>query len=83
VYVCAATSPSILTTVQNIGPSPEDPEGTLDSTLDRTAVQAVLSYGEAVALLPEDPWSPIRYRHRWYGMRDNLACPWWRASLTR
>ncbi|HXR68474.1 MAG TPA: hypothetical protein VN712_07540 [Dermatophilaceae bacterium] len=55
----------------------------MTDTLDRTAVQAVLSYGEAVALLPEDPWSPIRYRHRWYGVRDNLACPWWRASLTR
>lgn len=55
----------------------------MTDTLDRTAVQAVLPSGKAAASLPDDPWTPIRYRHRWYGVRDSLACPWWRASLTR
>jgi hypothetical protein len=42
-------------------------------TLDGAAVQAMLSSGEAVALLPDNPWSPIRYRDRWYGMPDGMS----------
>jgi hypothetical protein len=47
-------------------------------TLDRAGVQAVLSSGEAVTLLPDDPWSPIRYRDRWYGMPDGTPDELWR-----
>jgi hypothetical protein len=46
--------------------------------LDRAAVQAMLSSGEAVALLPDDPWSPIRYRDRWYGVSDGIENEFWR-----
>jgi hypothetical protein len=46
--------------------------------LDRAAVQAILSSGEAVALLPDDPWSPIRYRDRWYGVPDGIENELWR-----
>jgi hypothetical protein len=42
------------------------------------AVQAMLSSGEAVALLPDDPWSPIRYRDRWYGVPDGIENELWR-----
>ena len=38
----------------------------------------MLSSGEAVALLPDDPWSPIRYRDRWYGVPDGMQDKLWR-----
>jgi hypothetical protein len=46
--------------------------------LDRAAVQAVVSSGEAIALLPDDQWSPIRYRDRWYGVPDGTPDELWR-----
>ena len=51
--------------------------GTADA-LDRTAARAVISSGEAVALLPNDPWTPFRYRDRWYGMSDGVQDELWR-----
>jgi hypothetical protein len=45
---------------------------------DRTAVQALLASGEAVSLLPDDPWSPIRYRDHWYAVSDGAHDElWW------
>jgi hypothetical protein len=46
--------------------------------LDGTAAQAMLSSGDAVALLPDDPWSPFRYRDRWYGVPDGMQDELWR-----
>jgi hypothetical protein len=51
--------------------------GPADS-LGETAAKAVLSSGEAVALLPDDPWSPFRYRDRWYGVPDGNQDQLWR-----
>ncbi|MHB8187650.1 MAG: hypothetical protein ACYDDU_16555 [Dermatophilaceae bacterium] len=45
----------------------------LEDALDRDAVESVLLSGEAVALLPGDPWSPIRYRDRWYAVPDGMS----------
>ena len=50
----------------------------LADTLNREAVDSVLSSGAAVALLPDDPWSPIRYRDRWYCVTDGLPDQLWR-----
>ena len=47
-------------------------------TLDKTAVRAVLSSGAAVALLPGDPWSPLRYCGRWYAVPDGTQDKHWR-----
>ena len=49
-----------------------------DRALNRTAVEAVLLSSEAVALLPNDPWSPIRYSGRWYGVPDGTQDKLWR-----
>jgi hypothetical protein len=46
--------------------------------LNRGAVESILSSREAVALLADDPWSPIRYRDHWYGITDGLADQFWR-----
>ena len=46
------------------------PDTAPEDTLDRNAVESVLLSGEAEALLPGDPWSPIRYRNRWYAVPD-------------
>jgi hypothetical protein len=46
--------------------------------LDRAAMQAALSTGEAVALLPEDPLSPFRYSGRWYAVPDGMQGERWR-----
>jgi len=46
--------------------------------LDRAALQALLSSGEAVKLLPDDPSSPIRYAGRWYGVPDGKQGERWR-----
>jgi hypothetical protein len=46
--------------------------------LDGAAAQAVLSSGDAVALLRDDPWSPFRYRDRWYGVSDGMQDELWR-----
>ena len=50
----------------------------LDDALDRDAVELVLLGREAVALLPGDPWSPIRYRDRWYAVPDGMPAELWR-----
>jgi hypothetical protein len=41
-------------------------------------VQAVLSSGAAVALLPDDPRSPFRCWGRWYGGSDGMQDQLWR-----
>ena len=47
------------------------------AALDRDVVESVLSSGAAVALLPGDPLSPIKYGHRWYGVPDGMHDePW-------
>ena len=46
--------------------------------LDRADVKAVLSSGDAVALLPDDPRSPVRYQDRWYGVPDGMQGEHWR-----
>jgi hypothetical protein len=48
-----------------------------EDALDRDAVESVLLSGEAVALLPGDLWSPIRYRSRWYGVPDGMQDKLW------
>jgi hypothetical protein len=45
--------------------------------LDRADVQAVLSSGDAVWLLPDDPLSPFRYSGRWYGVTDGMPGELW------
>jgi hypothetical protein len=42
------------------------------------AAQALLTSGEAAALLPHDPWSPIRYRDLWYAVPDEMQNELWR-----
>ena len=49
-----------------------------EDALDRDAVESVLLGGAAVALLPGDPWSPIRYSGRWYGVPDGMQDKLWR-----
>lgn len=53
----------------------------LDSAdaLSRTTALAVLLSGEAVALLPDDPESPFRYRDRWYSAGDGTQDDLWQA----
>ena len=46
--------------------------------LDRNAVHTLLASGEAVPLLPNDPWSPIRYSGRWWGVPDGSHDMLWR-----
>jgi hypothetical protein len=43
----------------------------------RAAGQAVLLSGEAVALLPNDPRSPLLYRDRWYTAGDGTQDELW------
>ena len=50
----------------------------LEDALDRDVVESVLLGGEAVALLPDDPLSPIKYEHRWYGVPDGMQDELWR-----
>ena len=50
----------------------------LVDALDEATMQAALSSGEAVALLPDDPWTPFRYRDHWYGVPDGLQDRLWR-----
>ncbi len=49
------------------------PDTAPEDALDRDVVGAMLSSGTAVALLPGDSWSPIRYRNRWYAVPDGMS----------
>jgi len=46
--------------------------------LNKATVKELVSSGEAVALLPGDQWSPIRYSGRWYAVPDGTHDESWR-----
>jgi len=69
---------SFTTFLADADPRNDSTRRTGTEALDRNVVESVLSSGEAVALLPDDPLSPIKYEHRWYGVPDGMRDELWR-----